>query len=148
MCSSDLTRDNLAKRRSVVDQSCLFCSEMETVTHLFFECAVAKQIWVMISEVFPGICMDNLLGLHQIWLSKNFTHSITTTAFLWSLWKSRNDMCFQEKKWSSLAVVWDRAISLLRSWAPLYTGSRSRILDRNLLLLNIKRGELLRIAWA
>jgi hypothetical protein len=31
-----LTRDNLAKRRSVDDKSCIFCSDDESVSHLFF----------------------------------------------------------------------------------------------------------------
>jgi hypothetical protein len=30
-----LTRDNLAKRKSDDDKTCLFCSEFESVTHLF-----------------------------------------------------------------------------------------------------------------
>jgi hypothetical protein len=40
-----LTRDNLAKRRIVEDDSCLFCDEKEIVQHLFSECCVAKQMW-------------------------------------------------------------------------------------------------------
>jgi hypothetical protein len=31
-----LTRGNLSKRREVSDKTCLFCNEMESVTHLFF----------------------------------------------------------------------------------------------------------------
>jgi hypothetical protein len=40
-----LTRDNLAKRRRVEDDTCLFCSEQEYVRHLFFECCVARSFW-------------------------------------------------------------------------------------------------------
>jgi hypothetical protein len=36
-----LTRTNLVKRRHVEDKSFLFCSEQETVSHLFFDCCVA-----------------------------------------------------------------------------------------------------------
>ena len=46
-----LTRDNLAKRRYVDDLSCLFYSEPETCHHLFFDCFVAKMVWVTISEI-------------------------------------------------------------------------------------------------
>ena len=38
-----LAGDNLAKRRKVEDESCLFCNEKETSQHLFFDCAVAKR---------------------------------------------------------------------------------------------------------
>lgn len=31
-----LTTDNLGKRRNVEDKSCLFCAELESVTHLLF----------------------------------------------------------------------------------------------------------------
>jgi hypothetical protein len=32
------TRDNLAKRKSLDDKTCLFYSEPESVSHLFFKC--------------------------------------------------------------------------------------------------------------
>jgi hypothetical protein len=38
-----LTRDKLEKRNEMDDLSCLFCSEAETVNHLFFDCVVAKS---------------------------------------------------------------------------------------------------------
>jgi hypothetical protein len=38
-----LTRDNLAKRRQVDDKTCLFCAELESVSHLFFNCCVARM---------------------------------------------------------------------------------------------------------
>jgi len=38
-----LAGDNLAKRRKVKDESCLFCNERETSQHLFFDCVVAKR---------------------------------------------------------------------------------------------------------
>jgi hypothetical protein len=37
-----LTRDNLAKRKRLDDLSCLFCTESESVSHLFFDCCVAR----------------------------------------------------------------------------------------------------------
>jgi hypothetical protein len=37
-----LTRDNLAKRKKLDDLSCLFCTESESVSHLFFDCCVAR----------------------------------------------------------------------------------------------------------
>jgi hypothetical protein len=46
-----LTRDNLGKRRRVDDKTCLFCNELESVHHLFYECVVARRIWEAISEV-------------------------------------------------------------------------------------------------
>jgi len=44
-----LTRDNLVKRREVTDATCLFCSEKESISHLFFDCCVAMHVWKFIS---------------------------------------------------------------------------------------------------
>jgi len=48
-----LTRDNLAKRRNVDDKSCIFCSEPESIHHLFIDCCVAKIMWSELSQ-----CLD------------------------------------------------------------------------------------------
>jgi hypothetical protein len=91
--------------------------------------------------------MVDFNSFYNIWLSNDPMASIITASFLWSLWKIRNDMHFQGRRWSSLLLVWDRATSMLRSWAPLLKESNSRLMDRSLRLLDIKRGELLRITW-
>jgi hypothetical protein len=31
-----LTRDNLSRRKSLDDKTCLFCNELESISHLFF----------------------------------------------------------------------------------------------------------------
>jgi hypothetical protein len=46
-----LTRDNLLKRKKLDDVSCLFCSELESMCHLFFECCVSKIMWQNFSEM-------------------------------------------------------------------------------------------------
>ncbi|WVZ82442.1 hypothetical protein U9M48_029705, partial [Paspalum notatum var. saurae] len=47
-----LTRSNLAKRKHLESTTCLFCSEDDTCHHFFFfECAVARQMWRILSEV-------------------------------------------------------------------------------------------------
>jgi hypothetical protein len=43
-----LARDALAKRRKVEDEGCMFCADKESVQHVFFDCVVAKQCWVLI----------------------------------------------------------------------------------------------------
>jgi hypothetical protein len=49
--NKNFMRDNLSKRKSLDDMSCLFCSEYESVSHLFFSCCVAG--WV---------CLGNFVG--------------------------------------------------------------------------------------
>jgi hypothetical protein len=45
-----LTRDNLEKRKSLDDNTCVFCSEPESASHLLYECVVAKRACQLISE--------------------------------------------------------------------------------------------------
>jgi hypothetical protein len=64
-----LTRDNLEKRRHVDDKSCLFCSDLESISHLFFECVVARKTWVMVSSVLGwrlGLIMKILLNIGSV----------------------------------------------------------------------------------
>jgi len=63
-----LSRDNLAKRREVEDPSCLFCSEKESVQHLFFDCVVAKQCRFLISEILNTMVGVNLVDIGKFWL--------------------------------------------------------------------------------
>jgi len=98
-----LTRDNLSLRRKVRTilaqkrlvfsdnlsimpcaqyESCLFCNEKESVFHLFFDCVVAKQIWVYISECFGFNVGMNFESIGNMWLSRKkfIVHNILTSA--------------------------------------------------------------------
>jgi hypothetical protein len=37
-----LTRDNMVKRNWLGNPSCVFCDQLETVDHLFFQCLVER----------------------------------------------------------------------------------------------------------
>jgi hypothetical protein len=39
-----LTRDNLVKRQNIDDLTCVFCNEVESFQHLFFDCVIASKI--------------------------------------------------------------------------------------------------------
>jgi hypothetical protein len=90
--NKNLTRDNLAKRRHVEDKACLFCNELETTTHLFFECCVAVKFWAIVSEV-----------------------NVCTSGVLWALWKTHSDMCFQGLHWTGIPKLLGRCASMLKN---------------------------------
>ena len=143
-----LTRDNLAKRRTVDDLSCLFCSEQETCHHLFFGCFVANLVWPVISDICGVQVGSDFESVARWWLnSKNPALNVVCVAVLWALWKLRNEMCFQGKTWPGVKDVWRRVAVDLEQWKVLSKDAVSQLLARNALLLNKKRGELLRIAW-
>jgi hypothetical protein len=42
----------MLKRNLGKPTGCIFCSEEESVDHLFFSCIVATKIWELVSEFF------------------------------------------------------------------------------------------------
>lgn len=46
-----VTRDNVVKRRELNNQTCMFCCEVETIKHVFFDCCIAHVIWQEISTI-------------------------------------------------------------------------------------------------
>lgn len=64
--------------------------------HLFFDCVVAKQMWVHISEVVETNCAADFESIGKLWLSKRYmVVSMFASAALWGLWELRNFICFQ-----------------------------------------------------
>jgi hypothetical protein len=144
-----LTRDNLDKRRVVDDKTCLFCCELETAHHLFFECVVARVLWCHLSEILKIDIGADFESVARWWISenKNSVINIFSSAVLWILWSTRNELCFQGKSWPGVKNILRRLCSIIRTWRPLCLDKHSSLLDSNLLLLDHIRGELLRIAW-
>ena len=62
-----MTRDNLRKRHIIKPLDCVFCSEQETNTHLFFECIVARLVWREV-EVLFGISITNFESIARWWI--------------------------------------------------------------------------------
>jgi hypothetical protein len=144
-----LTRDNLSKRRTLDDDSCLFCNEHESAKQLFFECVVATSLWEVVSDILKLSIGKSFESVARWWLSdnKNSVLNIFSSATLWTLWLVRNEMCFQELRWPGVKDLLRRLRYTIRSWHLLCPDKHYAFLDANLLLLYHHHGELLRIAW-
>jgi hypothetical protein len=46
-----LTKDNLSKRKNMDDKTCIFYTEYECVSHLLYECCVARIMWGVVAEL-------------------------------------------------------------------------------------------------
>ena len=113
-----LTRDNLSKRQEVGDPSCVFCSEQESCSHLFSCCVVAVEFWKAICAV-TGVSEDiNMMSISSYWLRGDKFAAINTVhaAGLWAIWKTRNDMVFNNVCWPGLQAIWRRTTSNLSMW--------------------------------
>ena len=73
----------------------------------FFGCCVASVMWRHLSEIFDVNLGADYESVARWWLSNN-RHAImnmTCATLMWSIWKLRNDLCFQGKAWRSEKVL-------------------------------------------
>jgi hypothetical protein len=68
---------------------------------------VAKQCWTVISNIVGVTVGNDLAVIGQFWLSnkRNGLLNIVTSAVLWSIWKLRNELCFQRIGWKSMEIL-------------------------------------------
>ena len=117
-----LIRDNLAKRREVTDPPCLLCDEKESISHLFFHCCVAKNVWESVSFWLTRTVGTDFESVASLWIAnkKFMVCNIVSSAVIWVLWKLRNELCFQGVPWSGMKKVFAIVGRMLRSWLPMF----------------------------
>jgi hypothetical protein len=65
-----LTKDNMLKRNWQGDQHCKFCSEEENISHLFFDCTLAKYVWSLTAWIIRADCRPSNIGQFWFWCEK------------------------------------------------------------------------------
>jgi len=144
-----LTRDNLAKRRELADQTCLFCTERESVDHLFFHCSVAKRLWRVVLSILnlPEVCSYEILASRWLANKRHTVNNIICAAVMWCLWKLRNDMCFQGRVWISEKQVLVWIAKTLRRWLPMFKMEVGEQVEAVILQLGHQAGQPLELCW-
>ena len=97
-----MTKYNLKKRGIEKPPECLFCSENESIQHLFFDCVVAKQIWKHVSDFFCLSVGSDYMSIAHFWPghSKHACLNSVAAYVLWCIWKLRNDHVFNNAIWT------------------------------------------------
>jgi hypothetical protein len=100
---SILTKDNLLKRGWTWNDQCQFCGGKETIQHLLFSYGLAKLVWQVVVCAFHLVRPpENVEDLFGAWI-KSFLKTqrnlvlCGAAALCWTLWKTRNDACFNNK---------------------------------------------------
>ena len=108
----------MAKRQKVEVDSCLFCDEKETAQHLFFDCVVAKQMWIVISQA-TNVHINSYDSVGAKWLPdrKFAVVNIISSAALWGLWKLRNELYFHNVGWRNMNLLIWRIVKLAQNWS-------------------------------
>jgi hypothetical protein len=117
------TVDNLNKKGLSKPSSCKFCDEEESISHLFFECVVAKAVWSYASQFLGFHIAGDYISVASKWLSKGkiyVVNIIITAAVLSGLWHTRNDFVFNAQVWSVVKLVLRRVLSLSMEWKIIY----------------------------
>jgi hypothetical protein len=109
----------------------VFCSQDETIKHIFFQCRFARSVWLVIqvaSTLYPPRSITNIFDNWLNGIDHRFKKHIRVgaIAFIWSLWLCRNDKVFNDKQSSMLQVIY-RGINTLRLWS-----SFQRVEDKDL----------------
>ncbi|PNT60803.1 hypothetical protein BRADI_5g05195v3 [Brachypodium distachyon] len=97
------TKDNMKKQKWEGDYKCRFCSQNETIHHLFFGCDAAGYVWSIVSLIIGAQMRSNCFSQVFRWLPQHICVSTDVqvagvAAICWAIWKSRNNACF-ENKW-------------------------------------------------
>jgi hypothetical protein len=111
------TVDNLNKKCLDKNTICCFCGEPESISHLLFECVVAKVVWSYIREVLGIEIEADYLSVAAKWLQKEKIYCVNAiSAVLRGIWLIRNDMLFNKQVWSSMTVVLRKIMKILGDW--------------------------------
>uniref|UniRef100_A0A0A9B169 Reverse transcriptase zinc-binding domain-containing protein n=1 Tax=Arundo donax TaxID=35708 RepID=A0A0A9B169_ARUDO len=127
-----MTKDNLKIRGVEKPPHCMFCEEIETIPHLFFDCIVAKSCWEMTSDFLGSKIGQDYESIACKWLSsKKFGATNTISAIvLWSIWLIRNNFIFRKQSWKDIRYVWWTILKISRNWKPLYKESISTKMEQ------------------
>ena len=129
-----LTKDNLIKRNWNGCKKCSFCSDNETVEHLFISCPFVKDIWRLFHFTFnitPPTSVNNMFGHWLQGVDKNSKARIRfgVCAFLWAVWNTQNDVVFNKIRVAHFLQVVHRAIYWIHLWSFLLPPQQRTLMD-------------------
>lgn len=100
--NSVLTKNYLKKRGwRKGNETCQFCDKKEAIQHLFFDWPMTRFTWNVVSCAFDLKPMKNVQHTLGAWTQNcdKVTKQlllVAVAAVLWSTWKARNKVCFEQ----------------------------------------------------
>jgi hypothetical protein len=85
---------------------------------IFFDCVMATQLWKILSLILNVNLGGSLDEVGKYWLSnkKHCVTNITSSTTMWSIWKLRNNLCFQKSGWRSMEILYQMVIGMMQNW--------------------------------
>jgi hypothetical protein len=112
---------------------CSFCSNVEIIQQLFFDCALTKFIWRVVYLVSGLAPPNNIRHMFRVWVhsmnsSDRQIFLIGICAMLWAIWLSRNEVVFNKVSISSAIQVIFMGTHWTRTWAIFQKDSKRKLL--------------------
>jgi hypothetical protein len=88
-------------------------------------------MWMIVSEFLGIVVGDNFGSMAKLWVmgSKFKLINVCTTVVLWSIWKIRNDICFQVAQWMGMKKVLGLCGATLKNWSMLTREDAGQLLN-------------------
>jgi hypothetical protein len=118
-----LTKDNLMRRGWTRNSQCHFCSSEENMNYLLFNCTFARFVWQMVICAFgfvrPPESANDMLGEWINSFPGPLRKNILCGCTVVTIWKTRNDACFDRKFPDNPSSSIYRLRNILNYWAIL-----------------------------
>jgi len=108
-----------------------FCTEKESVEHLFSGCTTAKYIWSLIACAHGVSCRPCSIDQFWVWIKLSLPNSkpvyaMGLAALCWAMWCTRNAVCFEDKRIKSPTEIICMMCSFFYYWAGLQKPDKER----------------------
>ena len=112
----------------------MFCDSEESIDHLFFSCPFAHFLWTIVQYTFNIVTPTNSSNMFGVWLDgveKGLKAQIRvgTCALLWSIWRCRNDIIFDNAHHANFLQVIRMATHWMHEWAFLVPEAQRAHID-------------------
>jgi hypothetical protein len=116
-----LTKDHLQTKGWQGYIQCMFCNKDESINHLFITCPLARQVWFWMGKCNQYFTewssMDDIISF-VVALPKHDKTAflMVLSALCWTIWKHRNELCFQNVHLKTDRNIIFLIISFLNYW--------------------------------
>ena len=115
----------LKKRRWTGEVNCKMCGEIETADHILFRCPTARFLWIFLENSLSLNCSPT--SREELFfdvLPNNYERGKTNMLFLcadtlWTLWKTRNELVFDDKVIPTTDILIFKLTTCLSHWKKL-----------------------------
>ena len=128
-----LTKNNIAKKNWDGSHKCYFCNCNEMIQHLFFDCHHAKILWRVVAVATGLPPPSSVAHMSSTWLldidaKQRKLILVGVAALCWAIWRCRNDIYFNNVRYTSFLQALFRGAYWLRFWALLQPAGTQELL--------------------